>query len=124
MLVRGIRGATTVSNNDETEILEATLELLQRIVQENKLDTELISSLFITVTNDLDAAFPARAIRNLPGWERVPLMCSLEIPVPGSLPLCIRLMLLVNTEKAQKDIVHVYLNEAERLRPDLANDAS
>lgn len=120
MLVRGIRGATTVSNNDEAEILEATLELLQRIVQENQLDPEMICSLFITVTNDLDAAFPAKVIRDMPGWERVPLMCSLEIPVPGSLPHCIRFMVLVNTEKAQKDIVHVYLNDAERLRPDLA----
>lgn len=119
MFVRGIRGASTVQNNEEQDILQATAELLNEIVVQNDIDPQQIASLFITVTQDLDATFPARAIRDLPGWELVPLMCSVEIPVLNSLPLCIRLMLMINTEKTQDEIVHVYLNEAKQLRPDL-----
>lgn len=119
MFVRGIRGATTVVHNEEKEILDATSELLQHIIRENEIDPEQICSVFITTTHDLTATFPARAIRQLPGWELVPLMCSLEIPVQPSLPRCIRLMVHVNTTKSQKQINHVYLNEAKILRPDL-----
>lgn len=120
MFVRGIRGASTVKHNEETEILEATLELLHEIVVQNEVKPEDISSVFITVTQDLDATFPARAIRRMQGWELVPLMCSTEIPVKNSLPKCIRLMVLVNTDKTQAEIVHIYLNEATKLRPDLS----
>lgn len=120
MCVRGIRGATTVGRNEEREILSATAELLEAIIAENSLTPEEICSVFVTVTSDLDAAFPAMAIRNMPGWELVPLMCSLEIPVKGALPLCIRLMLHANTTKTQREMVHVYMNDAKKLRPDLA----
>lgn len=121
MYVRGIRGATTVEQNDADEILAATAELLHRIVEYNEVDPEAICSVFVTVTPDLDATFPAIAIRSLPGWELVPLMCSLEIPVKNSLKRCIRLMVQINTEKSQKDIRHVYLNGAQALRPDLSS---
>ena len=120
MYVRGIRGATTVEHNEKHEILSATLELLKEIIRANALKPEDIGYIWITVTNDLNAVFPASAIRELPGWELVPLMCSLEIPVPGGLEKCIRLMVAVNTDKSQSEIVHVYLNEAKKLRPDLA----
>lgn len=120
MFVRGIRGATTVENNEENEILAATSELLDQIIAENSIIPEEIASVFVTVTTDLTATFPAKAIRAMSGWELVPLMCSLEVPVAGSLPLCIRLMVMVNTEKKQDEIVHVYLKEAMRLRPDLS----
>lgn len=119
MWVRGIRGATTVKENDEQEILQATAEMLNRIVEENGLIPEDICSVFVTTTGDLTATFPAQAIRQMPGWELVPLMCSLEIPVQPSLPKCIRLMVHVNTAKRQDEIRHVYLNEARRLRPDI-----
>jgi len=119
MMVRGIRGATTVRNDEENEILKATTELLLQIVEENRVIPEDICSVFVTTTGDLTATFPARAIRQMPGWELVPLMCSLEIPVQPSLPKCIRLMVHVNTEKSQKDVQHVYLNEARSLRPDI-----
>lgn len=119
MAVRGIRGASTVKHNEETEILQATAELLEEIVARNDIDPRDIGSVFITVTHDLDATFPARAIRGLTGWELVPLMCSVEIPVKNSLPRCIRLMVLINTDKSQDEIVHVYLNDAKQLRPDL-----
>ncbi|WP_017814399.1 MULTISPECIES: chorismate mutase [Paenibacillus] len=120
MYVRGIRGATTVTRNDRQEILDETLALLQEIVDRNEFEPEDISSIWITMTPDLDAVFPALAIREMEGWNMVPLMCALEVPVQGSLPLCIRLMLHINTTKTQQEIRHVYLNEAKRLRPDLA----
>jgi len=120
MYVRGIRGATTVEHNSEEEILAATAELLAKIVESNGVDPEAICSVFITVTPDLDATFPAKAIRSMPGWELVPLMCALEIPVVNGLKRCIRLMVQINTEKSQKEIRHVYLNGAQALRPDLA----
>lgn len=121
MYNRGIRGATTVANNEEAEILEATSQLLDEIVSYNEIQPEDISNVWITVTHDLDAAFPAKAIRQLDGWDMVPLMCALEIPVAGSLPKCIRLMVQVNTHKSQREIKHVYLNGAQALRPDLAS---
>jgi chorismate mutase len=120
MYCRGIRGATTVEHNEEQEILAATVELLSGIIVENEIAPEDIGSVIVTVTADLDATFPARAIRNMSGWELVPLMCALEVPVQGALPKCIRLMVMANTTKSQTDMVHVYLNEAKALRPDLA----
>lgn len=117
---RGIRGATTVVHNEENEILRETVVLLREIVERNDVIAEDICSVWITVTGDLDATFPARAIREIEGWEWVPLMCSVEIPVKGGLPKCIRLMVQVNTEKSQREIRHVYLNEAQKLRPDLS----
>jgi chorismate mutase len=106
---RGIRGATTVEHNEEHEILSATSELLQAIIESNEFRPDEISSVFITVTHDITATFPARAIRQLSGWELVPLMCSLEI----------RLMVLVNTTKGQDEMNHVYLKAAQSLRPDI-----
>jgi chorismate mutase len=119
MSVRGIRGAITVEVNEESPILDATIELLNGIIEVNHFVVEDIASVFVTLTQDLDAVFPARAIRQMPGWELVPLMCSQEIPVNGGLEKCIRLMVLVNTDIPQKDIRHVYLNRAQSLRPDL-----
>ncbi len=118
-MVRGIRGATTVTANDDQEILSETIVLLNEIVRVNDIVPEDICSVFVTMTTDLDATFPARAIRQMNGWELVPLMCSIEIPVKGGLERCIRLMVQVNTAKRQDEVSHVYLNEAKRLRPDL-----
>ncbi|WP_138753503.1 chorismate mutase [Paenibacillus sinopodophylli] len=120
MSVRGIRGAITVGANEEQPILNATIEMLNRIVTDNEIVPDDICSVFVTVTNDLDEAFPAKAIRQMKGWELVPLMCALEVPVKGSLERCIRLMVLINTDKKQAEIRHVYLNGAEALRPDLS----
>lgn len=120
MSVRGIRGAITVDANDSGLIASATLEMVKDLVAQNELAPSDICSVFITVTNDLNESFPAQAIRQLPGWEFVPLMCALEVPVKGSLERCIRLMVLVNTDKSQADIHHVYLGGAQVLRPDLS----
>ena len=118
MPIRGVRGATTVAHNEAKEILEATSALLRELVSRNGIAPEEIASVFFTLTDDLDAEFPAKAAR-LMGWRQVPLMDAREIPVPGSLPRCIRVLLHWNTEIHQKEIVHVYQQDARVLRPDL-----
>ncbi len=121
MTVRGIRGAITVNTNSAEEIVSAAQILLGEIAERNEVAPDDIASVLLTTTEDLDAAFPARATRNLTGWEYVPVTCAREIPVPGSLPRCIRVLMNVNTSKGQREIKHVYLRDAVRLRPDLAN---
>jgi len=118
MPVRGIRGATTVPQNTREAIIEATRELLQLMVEANGIAPEDIASAWFTTTPDLNAEFPAVAARQL-GWTFVPLMCSHEIDVPGSLRMCLRILLHVNTEKSPHEIRHVYLRGAKALRPDL-----
>ncbi len=120
MAVRGIRGAITVACNEADAIVSATRELLAEMVAQNGVDPEEIASVLLTATEDLDAAFPAKAARSFAGWEYVPLMCAREIPVPGSLPRCIRVLMHVNTDKSPREIRHVFLREAATLRPDLA----
>jgi len=117
-MVRGIRGATTVDRNDAAEIREATQELLQRILSDNELCTEDLVSAIFTVTEDLNADFPASSARAL-GWELVPLLCATEIPVPSGLSHCIRVLLHVNTTRSQTEIRHVFLRNAIALRKDL-----
>jgi chorismate mutase len=118
MACRGIRGATTVEANTAEAILDATGELLAALAEANGLAAEDIASAVFTVTADLDAAFPAQAARQL-GWHQVPLLDALEIPVPGSLPRCVRVLLHWNTSRSQAEIRHVYLRGAAGLRPDL-----
>jgi chorismate mutase len=120
MAVRGIRGATTISNDNREAIMEATGELLETILHVNPgLEAQEIGSVIFTVTEDIQSAFPAQAARQL-GWDMVPLLCTREIPVPSSLPFCIRVLVHWNTNKPQKEIQHVYLHEAQSLRPELA----
>ena len=119
MPVRGVRGATTVSRNNREEILEATRELLTRMLEVNEIATEDIASAWLTTTPDVYAEFPAVAARLL-GWTQVPLMQSHEMSVPGMLPMCIRVLLHWNTDKGQHEIRHIYLREAVRLRPDIS----
>ncbi len=115
MMTRGIRGATTSTANTREAILEATTEMLERLVDANGLDKERIAAVFFTTTRDLNAEFPAVAARLL-GWTEVALMDSHEMDVPGGLPACIRVMVLVNTDKKPGDIVNVYLRGAVNLR--------
>jgi len=118
MYCRGIRGATTVDHNDREEILAATTELLQLLIRRNDLHAEDVASAIFTVTEDLDAEFPALAARYL-GWTEVALICTREIPVPGSLEKCIRILLHVNTTRSAAEIQHVYIRGAVNLRPTL-----
>jgi len=118
MYCRGIRGATTVEHNDREEILAATTELLQLLISRNELRAEDVASVIFTVTEDLDAEFPALAAR-YQGWTEVALICTREIPVPGSLGKCIRILLHVNTTRSAAEIQHVYIRGAVNLRPTL-----
>lgn len=121
MGLRGVRGATTVAVDTFEMVIEATQELLNSIIAANPgLLPDDVASVIFTVTNDLNSVHPARAARDM-GWRYVPMMCAQEIPVPGSLPKCIRILIHWNTNMAQKDIKHVYLREAASLRPDLVN---
>ena len=119
MPIRGIRGATTVSADEPDLILQATRELLEEILAENKgMQPEDVASAIFTVTDDLISTFPAQAARQM-GWDLVPMLCGREIPVPASLPRVIRLLVHWNTELPQSEIKHVYLKDAVKLRPDL-----
>jgi chorismate mutase len=119
MPVRGIRGATSVSADTPEDIAAATTELLKEILRANQIEQfDEIASAVFTTTCDLTSSFPAEAARSL-GMNQVPLLCASEIPVRSSLARCIRILLHLNTEKKQADMVHVYLNEARRLRPDV-----
>ena len=113
---RGIRGATTVDQNSREEILAATDELLKLLIEKNDLHSDDVVSIIFTMTEDLDAEFPAVAARNL-GWVETALMCTREIPVPGSLKKCIRVLIHVNTTKSISEIQHVYIKGAVALRP-------
>lgn len=120
MPIRGIRGATTIISDEPDLIFQATCELLEGILDENNsLRLKDIASVLFTTTEDIASAYPALAARQM-GWDLVPMMCAREIPVPGSLPLCIRVLVHWNTNLPQSEIHHVYLREAIKLRPDLA----
>ncbi len=115
---RGIKGATTVERNGREEILAATSELLQLMVEHNNIDPDDVASALFTTTADLNAEFPAVAARQM-GWSEVPLCCAHELDVPGSLRMCLRILLHVNTDRSAREINHVYIHGARVLRPDL-----
>jgi chorismate mutase len=118
MKCRGVRGATTVESNTREEILKETQKLLALMIRFNDMHAEDVASAIFTLTSDLNAEFPALAARQL-GWKDVPLLCSYEVDVPGSLRRCVRIMVMWNTDKPQSEIRHVYIKEAQRLRPDI-----
>ncbi|QNU65318.1 chorismate mutase [Ruminiclostridium herbifermentans] len=120
MSVRAVRGAITVFENAKESILEGTKELLVEMINRNEIDNESIISVIFSVTNDLNATFPAIAAREL-GWNDISLMCTNEINVPKSLEKCIRVLIHFNTEKKNNEINHVYLKGATVLRPDISN---
>ena len=122
MAVRGIRGATSVAVDEKSEVLAATRELLVELLRVNGFEQQFdeIASAVFTTTRDLTSAFPAEAARSM-GMSSVPLLCASEIPVPDSLPRCIRVLLHVNTDKKQAEMVHVYLRDAKKLRPDVSS---
>jgi chorismate mutase len=115
MSVRGIRGATTADENTSESILDATTDLLRHMVGANGTQIEDIAAIYFTVTQDLDAEFPPLAARRM-GWTDLALLCATEIPVPGSQDRCVRVLMLVNSEKSQDDVRFVYLKDAANLR--------
>ena len=115
MWCRGIRGAITVSENTKEAIVAASKALLQNLVEANEVEISDIACILFTTTPDLNAAFPAAGAREL-GWTQAPLLCGHEMNVPGSLPSCLRILVLFNTDKSNEDIIHVYLGDAVTLR--------
>lgn len=119
MTVRGLRGATTIPSDDADAVLEATERLAMEVAAANHISPEDIVSVLISTTSDIQSTFPAKAVRTIEGWQYVPVMCTHEMDVPGGMPLCIRILMHANCEILQKDIVHIYQNDAVQLRPDL-----
>jgi len=115
---RGLRGAITVPVNNKGSIVAATKKLLKEMVQANGIEIREIAAIFFTTTSDLNAEFPAAAARELEWQQHLALLCGHEMNVPNSLPRCLRILMLVNTEKAADEIKHVYLGEAKKLRED------
>jgi len=118
MAVRGIRGAITIKEDSAPEVLQATTELLEEIIKQNDLQSQDLASIIFTVTQDITSTFPAEAARSM-GLNLVPLLCSQEIGVNGSIPLCIRVLVHINTNRSQEEIKHVFLRDASKLREDL-----
>ena len=116
---RGVRGAITCANNTREAIIEATTTLLEGVITANGIVPADVASIWFTTTTDLYAEFPAVAARKI-GFTDTALMNAHEMTVPGSLPMCIRLIMHWNTDKPQSDIKHIYLGGATVLRPDLA----
>lgn len=121
MLVRGVRGATTIEANTVEAVLEATRELLSAMVEANDIDAEYVASALFTTTPDVNAEFPAVAAREM-GWEHVALLCGHEMSVPKALKMCLRILIHVNTDKPAKEIRHIYLRGATALRPDIERE--
>ena len=119
MKCRGVRGATTIASNTREEVLKATRELIALLIRQNGIESRDVASAIFSTTPDIDAEFPALAARQL-GWLDVPLLCGHEMAVPGSLPMCIRVLIHWNTDKPQDEIEHIYVRDAKRLRPDLS----
>jgi chorismate mutase len=119
--LRGIRGAVNVDMNERSSILKATMQLLKKIVSENEVEVEEIVSVFLTTTKDINAEFPAYALREM-GWKYVPVLCVQEIDVPGSLKRVIRVLVNAYVNKTQKEIKHQYLGKTINLRPDLKEE--
>lgn len=121
--IQAIRGATTVSQNVAEEIAAATHELLEAIETQNRLSPEHIISVTFSVTQDLDALFPAAAARQRPGWDAVPLLDVQHMYVKGSLPRCIRVLIHTQVPVLHEEVCHIYLRDAQKLRPDLGHHA-
>lgn len=119
MAIRGIRGATQIDSDDAGLMKEAVVELMSEIIRANALTVEDLISVFFTVTTDIRSDFPAASARAM-GLGDVPLICSTEIPVPGSLPRTIRALVHCQTDRSQKQIAHIYLRGTSVLRKDLA----
>lgn len=117
MAVRGVRGAITAGENSTEAIHGATAQLLHDLFEANRMNAADVAAIFFTVTPDLDAAFPATAARKM-GLDSVALFGSCELNPPGSVPRCIRVLILWNTERPQSSMRHVYLGGAATLRPE------
>lgn len=118
-MIRGIRGAITVEEDTVENVKDATVELLSKIISDNELNTDDFAYAEFSITEDIKSSTPAKFARTELGWHTVPMMCYREFEFENGLNKCIRVLVVTNSDKSQKEIKHVYLREAERLRPDL-----
>jgi chorismate mutase len=121
MVLRGIRGATQLSADTAEEMNSAVGELLKKMLERNQVESDSIASILFTATSDIHSIFPATAARNL-DLADVPLICAQELDITGGLPLAIRVLMQVNTDKSQREISHIFLRGAKVLRPDIATE--
>ncbi len=124
MMVRGVRGATTVNSNTPEEIIDASAELLNEMIRRNEINPDDLAAAYFTTTSDLNAEFPSVAAREKLGWTEVPLLNGNDMNKTNSLIRCIRVLLLWNTDKPQHEIKPVYIKDAKRLRPDIVSKQS
>jgi chorismate mutase len=118
-MIRGVRGAITITSDCESDIIGSTQTLLMDMINKNGIEPDKVASVFISATEDIHSAFPAKALRKWEEWKYVPVLSMHEMQVRGSLQKCIRILIHWNTEKSQEKIFHVYLRKAKNLRPDL-----
>ena len=118
VVCRGVRGATTIEHNTAVEILSATAELLQLMIEANNIHPDDVASVVFTTTPDINAEYPALAARKL-GWTDTALLCGHEMNVPHGLEKCIRILCHWNTTKPAREIQHIYIKGAVNLRPDI-----
>ena len=116
--MRGIRGAITIKNDTEAEIFAAVRWMVTEMCRHNGVKPDDIGACILSATEDITAAYPATGARQIPGFDWVPLFDTRQVAVEGGIPLCIRALLLVDTDKAPNEVRQVYLNEAANLRPD------
>lgn len=119
MGMRGVRGAITVEKNEKAAIWQAAKAMMQELIERNELASEDIGAVIFSMTEDLTAAFPTAGVRQLPGFDLVPLFDARQCAIEGSLEKCIRVLVLADTGKAQRDIHHIYMGKAVALRPDI-----
>lgn len=118
-MIRGLRGAITVTADEAEQVWQETAKLVAKMAAVNQVTAEDITSVIISTTPDITSAFPARAVRLMEGWQYVPVMCMHEMNVEQALPLCIRVLMHAEVQVAQAEVQHIYLNDAIKLRPDL-----
>lgn len=122
LALRGIRGAATVDANSKEKIWRTAQELVTKILSSNEFGADNIGAIIFSVTSDLTAAFPSAGVRQLNGFKLVPLFDALEPNIENSMPMCIRVLILADLEKTAREVHHVYLGEARKLRPDLSGN--
>ena len=121
MALRGLRGAITVEENSQKAIWAASQLLITELMSANQIHPDTIGAIIFSSTKDLTAAFPTTGVRQLPNFQYLPLFDTQELDIEGSMPMCLRVLVLADIDKSLKEICHVYLGDAKTLRPDITS---
>lgn len=120
MALRGLRGAITVEENSQKAIWTAAQFLITELMSANQVPPESVGAIIFSSTKDLTAAFPTTGVRKLPSFQYLPLFDTVEVDVEGSMPMCLRILVLADIDKSLNEVCHVYLGDAKKLRPDIS----